>query len=96
MLGRHFTHLPLPEDRGPLRVMFVHTEVVVGGAETLLLEIIRKMDRDRFDPELCCLKQLAELGEVIAEGAGLGRAASSARIISHPSGLSTLGFLVRG
>ena len=67
MLGRRFTHLPLPEDRGPLRVMFVHTEVVVGGAETLLLEIIRKMDRGRFEPELCCLKQLAELGEVIAK-----------------------------
>ncbi len=46
--------------------MFVHTEVVVGGAETLLLEIIRNMDRERFEPELCCLKQLAELGEVIA------------------------------
>jgi len=47
--------------------MFVHTEVVVGGAETLLLEIIRKMDRERFAPELCCLKQLAELGEVISK-----------------------------
>lgn len=46
--------------------MFVHTEVVVGGAETLLLEIIRKLNRDRFLPELCCLKQLSELGEVIA------------------------------
>lgn len=57
----------MPEDRGPLRVMFIHTEVVVGGAETLLLEIIRKMDRQRFEPELVCLKQLSELGEVIAK-----------------------------
>lgn len=67
MFGRSFRHLTPPEDRGPLRVMFVHTEVVVGGAETLLVEIIRKMDRERFEPELCCLKQLAELGEVLAK-----------------------------
>jgi glycosyltransferase involved in cell wall biosynthesis len=66
MLGRNFRNVTPAEDRGPLRVMFVHTEVVVGGAETLLLEIIRNMDRERFEPELCCLKQLAELGEVIA------------------------------
>ena len=67
MFGRRFRKLVAPEDRGPLRVMFVHTEVVVGGAETLLLEIIRKMNRERFSVELCCLKQLAELGEVIAK-----------------------------
>ena len=67
MFGRNFKKLVPLADRGPLRVMFIHTEVVVGGAETLLLEIIRKMDRTRFQPELCCLKQLAELGEVIAQ-----------------------------
>ncbi|MGB7346508.1 MAG: glycosyltransferase [Pirellulaceae bacterium] len=67
MFQRKVTRSGMPEDRGPLRVMFVHTEVVVGGAETLLLEIIRKMDRQRFEPELVCLKQLAELGEVIAK-----------------------------
>ena len=67
MFWRRFGDLVLPEDRGPLRVMFVHTEMVVGGAETLLAEILRKMDRNRFQPELCCLKRLAELGEVLAE-----------------------------
>jgi glycosyltransferase involved in cell wall biosynthesis len=67
MFRRRFSNLILPEDRGPLRVMFVLTEMVVGGAETLLAEILRKMDRDRFRPELCCLKRLAELGEVLAE-----------------------------
>ena len=40
MFRRRFRDLIVPEDRGPLRVMFVHTEVVVGGAETLLMEII--------------------------------------------------------
>ncbi len=67
MFRRRFQNLILPEDRGPLRVMFVLTEMVVGGAETLLAEILRKMDRDRFRPELCCLKRLAELGEMLAE-----------------------------
>ena len=67
MFRRRFRNLILPEDRGPLRVMFVHTEMVVGGAETLLAEILRKMDRDRFQPELCCLKRLAELGKVLSQ-----------------------------
>lgn len=67
MLQRRFSNLKVPEDRGPLRVMFVHTELVVGGAETLLVEIIRNMDSERFTPELCCLKQLSELGEVMAQ-----------------------------
>ena len=58
--------LPL-EDRGPLRVMFVITSMPVGGAETLLVELIRRLDRSRFRPELCCLKRLGPLGEVLAE-----------------------------
>ena len=54
-------------DRGPLRVMFVLTSMPVGGAETLLVELVRRMDRGRFLPELCCLKRFDPLGEVLAE-----------------------------
>jgi len=54
------------EDRGPLRVMFIITSMPVGGAETLLAELLRRMDRRRFRPELCCLKQLGPLGEQMA------------------------------
>jgi glycosyltransferase involved in cell wall biosynthesis len=50
-------------DRGPLRVMFIVTDMPVGGAETLLTELIRRMDRERFLPELCCLKRFDRLGE---------------------------------
>ncbi len=57
----------LLEDRGPLRVMFVITSMPVGGAETLLVELIRRLDRSRIAPELCCLKELGPLGEVLAE-----------------------------
>jgi glycosyltransferase involved in cell wall biosynthesis len=52
-------------DRGPLRVMFVITSMPVGGAETLLVNLIRRLDRDRFLPSLCCLKALGPLGEIL-------------------------------
>lgn len=55
-----------PANRGPLRVMFVITSMPVGGAETLLVELIRRLDRSRFAPELCCLKQFDVLGEILA------------------------------
>lgn len=55
------------EKRGPLRVMFVITSMQVGGAETLLVELIRRMNRGRFLPELCCLKGPGPLGEMLAQ-----------------------------
>ena len=51
----------------PLRVMFLHTMAQVGGAETLMVNLIRRLDRSRFAPELCCLKIAGSLGEVLAE-----------------------------
>ena len=66
MLFRPKKLTPL-EDRGPLRVMFVITCMPVGGAETLLVELIRRLDRDHFIPEVCCLKYRGPLGDVIAE-----------------------------
>lgn len=59
--------LVLPEDRGPLRVMFIITSMPVGGAETLLVNLIRRLDREQFEPYLCCLKEYGLLGEVLAE-----------------------------
>ncbi len=66
MFGSRNNLTPM-EDRGPLRVMFVITSMPVGGAETLLVETVRRLDRERFRPELCCLKYLGPLGEVLAE-----------------------------
>lgn len=51
--------------RGPLGVIFAITSMPVGGAETLLVELVRRMDRQRFRPEVCCLKQPGPLGEVL-------------------------------
>jgi glycosyltransferase involved in cell wall biosynthesis len=57
--------IPLP-DRGPLRVMFVITSMPVGGAETLLVNLVRRLDRERFLPEVCCLKAPGPLGDELA------------------------------
>jgi glycosyltransferase involved in cell wall biosynthesis len=54
------------EDRGPLRAMFMVTSMPVGGAETLLVELIRRLDRDHVFPELCCLKHPGPLGGLLA------------------------------
>ncbi|MBI3838940.1 MAG: glycosyltransferase [Planctomycetia bacterium] len=59
-------NLTPPDDRGPLRVMFLITSMPVGGAETLLVNLIRRLNRERFVPSLCCLKSLGPLGEVLA------------------------------
>jgi len=51
----------------PLRVMFIQTDMRIGGAEMVTANIIRRMDRGQFAPELCCLKSLGELGEQLAD-----------------------------
>jgi glycosyltransferase involved in cell wall biosynthesis len=56
-----------PDDRDPLRVMFVITCMPVGGAETLLVDLVRRINREQFAPELCCLKYFGPLGEVLAQ-----------------------------
>lgn len=77
-------------DRGPLRVMFVITSMPVGGAETSLTELIRRMDRDRFQPELCCLKQFGPLGEILAS-----EVPAFTGLLSHKYDFAVLGRLTR-
>jgi glycosyltransferase involved in cell wall biosynthesis len=50
----------------PLRVLFLTTSMPVGGAETLLMNLVRGLDRRRFAPEIVCLKDLGPLGEQLA------------------------------
>jgi glycosyltransferase involved in cell wall biosynthesis len=54
-------------DRGPLRVLFLITSMPVGGAETLLVNLVRRMNRDAFEPEIGCLKEPGPLGEMMAQ-----------------------------
>jgi glycosyltransferase involved in cell wall biosynthesis len=51
----------------PLRLAFVITSMPVGGAETLLLNLVRRLDRVRIAPEIVCLKEPGPLGEILAE-----------------------------
>lgn len=50
----------------PLRVHFVITSLPVGGAEVLLLNMLRRMNRDHVEPEVICMKEPGELGTEIA------------------------------
>ncbi len=59
-------HCVKPAGR-PLRVLFMQTDMRIGGAEMVTANIIRRLDRDRFAPELCCLKGLGEIGEELSK-----------------------------
>jgi glycosyltransferase involved in cell wall biosynthesis len=62
----------------------------VGGAETLLVNLMRRLDRDRVQPEVICLKDPGPLGEQIAAEFPL-----HARLLSGKWDLGVLPRLVR-
>ena len=47
-------------------VAFVTTSMGIGGAERLLVELINRIDRTRFEPILICLKEADTLGEELS------------------------------
>lgn len=51
---------------GALRTLFLLTSMPIGGAETLLMNLVRRLDRRKFAPEIGCLKAAGELGEVMS------------------------------
>lgn len=58
----------LPRDRrGPLRVAFLVTSLPVGGAETLLVNLLKRLDTGRVVGEVICMKERGPLGETLAE-----------------------------
>ncbi len=59
------TKTNVPDQR--IRVMFVMTSMPVGGAETLLVNLVRGLDSNRFAPEIVCLKDPGPLGEMLAD-----------------------------
>ncbi len=50
----------------PLNVSFVITSLPVGGAETLLVNLVRRLNKSLVQPQVLCLKEAGELGELIA------------------------------
>jgi glycosyltransferase involved in cell wall biosynthesis len=62
----------------PLRTLFLTTSMPVGGAETLLVNLVRRLDRSRFSPEIVCLKEPGPLGEELSAELPV-----HARLLSH-------------
>ena len=89
MFRKRHDVIPLNE-REPLRVMFMINDMSVGGAEMLLDQIIRRMDRMQFRPELCCLHQLGELGEKLR-----GKAPVFSKLLKHKYDVPVLSRLVQ-
>ncbi|MGI9516719.1 MAG: glycosyltransferase [Pirellulaceae bacterium] len=59
--------LPTAPGSRPLRVMFVITSLEVGGAETLLVNMMRQFDPARIQPSVTCLKHAGVLGKQISD-----------------------------
>lgn len=68
-----------------IKTLFLLTSMPVGGAETLLVDLVRRMDRRRFSPEIACLKDLGELGEVMSS-----EVPTSCRYLTHKWDLRVL------
>jgi len=54
---------------GPLRVLFLIDELDIGGTEQQLLELVKRLDRARYDPVVCCFRPGRVAREI--EGAGV-------------------------
>ena len=54
-------------DAAVLPVMFVTTDMTMGGHEQMIARLALGMDRSRFAPIVCCLKQRGDLGQMLAE-----------------------------
>ncbi len=56
----------VPDPQRPLKAIFVITSMPVGGAETLLVNLLRKFRPSHIVPSVACLKGKGPLGEEIA------------------------------
>jgi len=50
-----------------LRVLHVITRMPVGGAERLIADIVRRLDRSRYHPMVCCIQARGELAAEIEQ-----------------------------
>ena len=56
----------VPNPQRPLNALFVITSMPVGGAETLLVNLLRRFRSSHIVPSVACLKEKGPLGEEIA------------------------------
>lgn len=52
----------------PLRVLFVIDELDIGGTEQQILELVRRIDRERFEPHVCCFRYGRKAKEIASFG----------------------------
>lgn len=57
----------VPNPLRPLKALFVITSMPVGGAETLLVNLLRKFRPSHIIPSIACLKEKGPLGDEIAK-----------------------------
>ncbi len=57
----------VPNPQRPLKALFVITSMPVGGAETLLVNLLRQFRSSHILPSIACLKEKGPLGEEIAK-----------------------------
>jgi glycosyltransferase involved in cell wall biosynthesis len=54
--------MPLPHR---IRVLFVMPDLTVGGAERHIANVVPRLDRDRFDARVCCIKEPGAMYETV-------------------------------
>jgi len=52
----------------PLRVLFMIDELDIGGTEQQILELVRRIDRNRFEPHVCCFRYGRKAKEIASFG----------------------------
>jgi glycosyltransferase involved in cell wall biosynthesis len=67
-VGVDLTQRPVSGDR-KVNLLLLTSVLGIGGAEIVIRDLARNLDRDRFDVSVCCLKALGPTGaELAAEG----------------------------
>lgn len=52
----------------PVRILYLIVTLPVGGAEEHLLSLVRNLDRNRFDPSVCCIGRSGPIGRELETG----------------------------
>jgi len=76
------------------RILYTVNRMDVGGSQTHLLQVLRLLDRERFEPLLCCLTGKGALLET-ARATGVTVASAGLGGLKSPTALAALGRLTR-
>src|SRR5262245_52512575 len=77
----------------PTRVLFLIDELDIGGTEQQLLELVKRLDRQKYLPMVCCFRPGRIAEEIAASGVRVFRIRKRAKV--DPSLIYTLWRLMR-